>query len=180
MPEAPIFYDTGRAYAVLSYLVTALDAAVVAGGGASFPRLVVTTGDPADDDCQCGSLTIAVSQIFPTNSFPRDDSSLKTNCDRAQVALDCTLRVLRCVPSPDDNGRGPTAAELNAAAQITLNDEVLVRHALVCELVALESASPQQIADYLVGATTMTAHSGMCGGFEISFQIGFTADYCGC
>jgi hypothetical protein len=180
MASAPVFYNVGRAYAILSYLVAALDAAVVAGGGASFPRLVVTTGTPADDDCQCGSITITVDQVFSSNSFPRDDSSLKTNCNMAQVVLDCTLRVLRCVPTPDDNGNGPTAAALNAAAQITLNDEVLIRHALICDLVALSASNPQQIADYLVGATTMVAHSGMCGGFEISDQVGFTADYCGC
>lgn len=180
MPNAPIFYDTGRAYAVLSYLVVALDAAVTAGGGAPFQRIEVTTGTPADDDCDCGSLTIAVNRVFPSNSFPRDDSSVKTNCNQAQVVLDCTLRALRCVPGPDDSGRGPTAAALNAAAQITLNDEVLLRHALICRLFELVQASPQQIADYLVGGTTMSAHSGMCGGFDISFQIGFTADYCGC
>lgn len=183
MPTQPTMYSGVRLHTVLTYLAAAIEQAMTAAGLPAHNRIVVTTGDPADDYCQCGSLTFTVNNTFRSYGFPNDGSETKPgNCNQMLVVANCSLRALRCVHGPDQNGEGPVPGALIADALVTLRDADVASASLLCLLAELyEPASgAPQIADYLVAGTSMVTHEGGCGGSETPFKIAFFADYCGC
>lgn len=186
MPLAPSTYAPGRAYTVLQYLAAVVATALGSAGLGTPERVYVTTGQPADDGCECGSLAITATRVYKSNGFPRDDSGVRLNCDIALVAVECTARLLGCAPGPTGSAAGnpdpPSTADLSANALLVLDQAELVLTTLQCALWGLAgpTAQPPQLTDYLVGASRLVTHEGGCSGLEQDFVIAFTNNFCGC
>lgn len=104
-------------------LAEALDGLAESRTGHAPPsRTYVSHGEPADDtgllSCEAdGQLTVHVDEDAGIEPIFRRDSNLPgTQCAFAPYARFC-VTLYRCVPTIDDQGNAPNAAELDASAR---------------------------------------------------------------
>jgi hypothetical protein len=84
----------------------------------------VTAGSIAWDDC-CGQLVVAPERTYRSERFP-DEFTGAEQCWGGFVVCNLVVLLVRCVPTLDDQGRAPPAAEQDAAARIVLEDGATV------------------------------------------------------
>lgn len=164
-------YTRTIAFNVASQIVSGVGAALISSLDGPVNREVVTFGSIVADDCDCGQLAVGINNVFESNSFPASDAGIGTNCPGPYIAVNMTVSILRCVPSPDDNGEGPTPAQLSLAAQEALDDAFIVRETTRCILATMYDTG--MIAEFVVGTQTMTEPQGGCGGSDLDITIGF-------
>lgn len=140
---------------------------------------VFTPGaQPADDWCQCGQLDAWVTRSYRTRVFPNDDAGVVTNCDDFKIVFDCKVRLVRCVPVPDDNGNPPKDAKLTQAAVLQSQDAWAIWGTLSCILSELADPSVTIIADWQVYDQTSVGPLGGCAGTETSFRFSLIPQCC--
>jgi hypothetical protein len=134
-------------------------------------------GDIAWDECECGQLAGSITEDFPSNIFPTPaNDSPQTKCGPPLMVVAATLSLVRCVPTPNDNGHPPKCDLLLEAAVQLERDRWAARRALSCCLKGMFARF--EIANFLVGTTTTIGPEGMCAGFNLPFFIGFTNEGC--
>jgi hypothetical protein len=173
----PSQYQLGIVIPVLTTLVTGVGAALNAQAptyGVADPlgRVLVTMGAIAWDDCQCGQLALSATRIYPSKSLWIEDVSPSV-CQFGYTVVDFSLSLVRCVPISEDGGDPPPAADLTAAAGYALNDAFVAWERIECFLVAMKSATPKVIADFIILDQTMVGPDGMCAGSELHGKIAF-------
>jgi hypothetical protein len=136
-------------------------------------RSLVTMGEVAWDNCQCGQLALTITRIYLSQTFPQDASRQQTRCPTGYVVADCSLSIVRCVPGPDLNGNPPDAAALTTAAGIELQDAFVTWGMTECILMSLYSSTPYGIMEYVMLDQTSLGPLGSCAGTALNFKIGF-------
>jgi hypothetical protein len=139
-------------------------------------RIEIVNGAVAWDECACGDLLLSVPRVYSSKDFPQPNSDSRTRCVDVLIVAEMTLDIVRCVPTPDDNGSPPTAADIIVAAATAFTDLSVVRDSVKCILDDLFNTG--QIQDYLVGMSTPLGPSGGCGGSELDFFVSWLG--CGC
>lgn len=127
----------GKGLAITDEAVFLLDAVTdhFAAAGRELPdRQCVVAGDPRSFAWDCEQLTVSLQGIGwgPATSAaansPRTGSPASTMSVR-HVVLAVTL--VRCTPTPDEEGDPPDAAELDAAGRLFMRDAGLLSQAIV-------------------------------------------------
>lgn len=140
----------------------------------------VVPGSIAWDSCACGQLAVSVTRTYPSASFPNEatgvDLASGGPCGAPLLLADLLVQVVRCAPSPDAQGRGPSCAELDASAQAVLADAYHARMGAFCKLKDMEDTG--EITDYLVRGQTWIGPSGGCTGSELVVTVAVKAQCC--
>ncbi|MET7981699.1 MULTISPECIES: hypothetical protein [unclassified Streptomyces] len=180
---------------VLGCICEALDdtAAKVDGQPGCPCRSCVVPGQPAWDTCDdpCGEaattggqLTVNVARMYASSldTFPsteaRDQAVRgKRGCKLPGLtAVELVITVLRCVPTPNDQGCPPSCEDLAAAARVINFDAVSVLNALDCCLPAL--GVRRQGLLYVIGAQRQVGPEGGCAGTEQRVTVGLVNCKC--
>lgn len=140
--------------------------------GGLVKRQVITLGEVAWDNCQCGQLALTITRIYLSQQFPQD-ASRQQPCPTGAFVADCSLSIVRCVPGPDQNGNPPKSSELLTAAGIELQDAYFVWTTTECILKRLTDALPYGLTDYVVIDQVPLGPLGGCAGTELHFKMGF-------
>lgn len=142
-------------------------------------RSCVVPGEIVWDECTCGMLAVSWRVMGTGAAFPILDAEVPlSNCAARVMIVAVTIASLRCASSPDDNGNGPTCAQLEADAYQLLADSVAVRDMVTCCLRDLHDTFA--IAEFAIGQTLPAGPEGGCAGSTLDLMIGFTrGDCCG-
>jgi hypothetical protein len=81
------------------------------------------------DDC-CGTLTVGLENVFRTGVFPNPGPD-PTGCFDGYIAVQLVVLVVRCLPTIDDSGDPPEAADMAAAYKALLVDAAVVWNAVL-------------------------------------------------
>lgn len=129
-------------------------------------RSGVVPGQIAWDGCDCGLLTVSLSQIYLTETFP-DQLARKVGnaCDAPYEVGEFVIQVIRCVPGADDQAIAPTVAALDKAAQEILQDAYEMLRAT--SLLLCEMNEAREISDFILRPLTAQGPTGDCGGNEL-------------
>ena len=137
----------------------------------------VVMGDIAWDDCACGQLVVSESRRYPSGDFPLEEVNHTAECYEPWIVVSYTLSLTRCVSMPDENGVPPDILTLTAEASRNSSDMTAVRRALICCFAGWYDAN--QVQAWELGSQEVTGPLGGCGGFDMTFMVGWTND-CGC
>lgn len=139
---------------------------------------LLVPGDIADDECDCGQLALTIQRRYGSYTFPVEATTdeAAAGCPPPILVGVVTLRLVRCVPVPDDAGNPPSCEAQLAAAVGQDIDVATIRRALVCHLSAL--AEDERILHYTVGASVSSGPGGGCAGSDTTITIG--VPNCGC
>lgn len=118
------------------------------------------------DDC-CGQLVVSPERIYRTQVFPQEDTT-DERCSGGTVAVDLLASLVRCVPSPDDRGRAPSATALAAAHKLILDD------AAVCWQ-AMAGSLPDEWERAAI-SQTFAGNEGGCVAIENRITIGIASE----
>ena len=138
---------------------------------------VVTPGEIAWDECQCGQLVIAEQRRFPSRDFPTEEVDHTAECGEPWLVVDMQLSLTRCVPTMDANGNPAMIAALSESARQLSLDMTRLRRAVYCCLSALYDGN--SLEAFQLGPQEVVGPSGGCGGSILQVLIGYTND-CGC
>lgn len=154
-------------------------AAALAATTEKVSHVIFTPGaQPADDWCQCGQLNAWVTRSYRTRVFPNDDAGVVTNCDDFKIVFDCRIRLVRCLPGLDQNGKPPSDAKQTQAALLQAQDAWTVWGTLSCILEELAATNVTIIADWQVYEQVPVGPLGDCGGTETGFRFSLIPQCC--
>jgi hypothetical protein len=170
------------AVSLLGCVCAALDAAaatVPGQPGCPDCRACVVPGTVAWDSCDSpcgetggsgGQLTVNVSRIYAStlDAFPAEARIVqgKRGCIPPPLtAVDLVVTLLRCAPSPNEEGCPPTCEDLTAAGQILHVDMVTVYDALLCCLPGTQPARRLGRL-FVMGPQATVGPQGGCVGLE--------------
>lgn len=136
--------------------------------------LVFGTDVVADECCE-GYLYVRLVTMYPSGDpFPTQDTR-PGNCKPTLMASQLAVGVLRCIPTIEDGGDPPDAAELNEAALGIHADAAIILSALKC---CLDPDDVVNLETLVLGAWTPRANLGGCGGGEWALTVGHGACRC--
>lgn len=140
-------------------------------------RSCVHVGEVAHDDC-CdppgGQLSVTITRVYPSSSFPDDDSTTLPPCGPPFAAVDLTVQIVRCAPGMSDDGKPPTCAEIEAGARVAYLDARAIWKGVRCCLMAMPLDRTS-----VVGEQTFIGPEGGCQGSSLTITIGLI-DGCEC
>jgi hypothetical protein len=142
-------------------------------------RVCNVPGLLAWDDCECGVLAVTVDRIYQSATFPNpasDQQLADVQCSVPYLAVDMTVTVLRCAPSPQGRELAPSCDTLAAAALSWFVDMDTVRAALGCCLADLYSADT--VLGFALRDTTPAGPDGGCVGSETHLTVGVVNCLC--
>ena len=118
---------------LLDATVVRLAAPTVTGGAGAPERACVTVGELADDECECGTLYVAIQRTYLSDQPPAEQAGFTAGgvgggspCGPAYVVADLAVRVMRCAPSPDGRDLAPTCEALTASARQAESDALMI------------------------------------------------------
>lgn len=127
-------------------------------------RACVIVGPTVWDDCECGSLTIALDRVYVHGNFPTSETG-PIFCS-SPLAGDFTITLLRCAPTVKDDGTAPSCDEISASARQIYTDFYITLRALICCL-----AAKRRFAQFVVREAIPVGPDGGCVGFQIRVTI---------
>ncbi|MCX5326278.1 hypothetical protein [Streptomyces sp. NBC_00120] len=138
-------------------------------------RTCVVPGAVAWDSCDApcggegtsGQLSVNILRMWPANPFPTEDRTVMgaRNCmPPPTTAAELAVTVLRCAPTPDEQGYPPSCEELDTAARIAHVDAVTVYNALYCCLPG--TSTRRRGRQFVVGQSRLVGPEGGCVGIE--------------
>lgn len=162
-----------RAQLVLNAAKAALDA----GPTSSPDRWMIVAGEPAWDSCcpGAGQLTVNLRELYGSDNFPIDAAQTsEAGCCPAWTVADMSVLLTRCAPSPDDQGNPPTPRQLDANAQIVMDDCETLFTAVAQQLAVqyADMTSPTQVDHYVVARAQVVGPQGGCVGIQVDYMIG--------
>jgi hypothetical protein len=156
-------------YGVATRLVAAIDAALTSIGtpvvnAAVYPAMIPW------DQCECGTLAVAVQRQYVTSNFPAVDETEQIPCQGGFVAADLVVQVLRCAPSPGTNrSLVPSTNALQDTAQLILSDGWVALSVVQCTLADLVDTN--DIIEYVVRPQVFAGPAGGCVGSAVGASI---------
>lgn len=165
MTEPGTFYQVGAT--VLNAVVAALST-----GPTDVPvRIGIVPGEIAwDADPACGQLALALTRSYFSMDFPADAAgSPQSNCAASWFVGDYTVQLIRCAPTPDARGNGPSMKQLDAAAQTLMADAWVVLGAITGVLCML--TVDNVIIDYVVKQQQVVGPNGALCGSQVEFSV---------
>lgn len=96
-------------------------------------RVFVTAGLPVWDSeacCSDGQLTAHIERIYTFGNFPAQ--TVGVNLCQTPLAVDIAVTLLRCFPTVKEDGRAPSASEIEAASLSVYRDMYLLTNGLLC------------------------------------------------
>jgi hypothetical protein len=137
-------------------------------------RGAVTVGELADDDCECGTLQVAIQRTFRSSSPPAEASGFTAGsagaaspCPPPYVVADLAVRMVRCAPGPDERGNAPSVAALDTTAKLVETDAFQIEGAVLCALEELGDG----LDGYLVSTQPRVGPAGGCVGSELHVSV---------
>lgn len=153
-----------------------LDAAVAALGaaGLAVPSRRYVAGGLVDliawDRCgselastgDCGQLTVGLSRLFRSTSFPTDTSTTGRggSCDLSETVAEFGVEIVGCAMLPDDDGVPPSAGDLDAEGEAMMR----AAEALWCAAIGWAAAYED---DAIVTGSLPLGPEGGCIGFRV-------------
>lgn len=129
-------------------------------------RRVVMIGDLAAwDNCCDGQLTVVVTQVFPSTTFPAPDQRIQ-NCGAPFTAMNVDVEIVRCGPTMDHQGNAPSVASLDSWARLVHHDARTIRWNVRCAL-----NQNRRLYD-AIERQQLFLNDGACGGSRLSLTIG--------
>ncbi|MFI0934574.1 hypothetical protein ACH4RG_22990 [Streptomyces sp. NPDC021019] len=137
-------------------------------------------GTPAGQDS--GQLTVSVARIYSATleSFPAEARTVfgvKGCTPPPFTAVELVITLLRCAPTPNDDGCPPSCEDLEAAARRLHVDMVTVYNALLCCLPGTDPVRPRG-RRFLLGQQKVLGPEGGCVGLEQRATVALAG--CGC
>lgn len=144
-------------------------------GDLAIARKCLVPGDIAWDNCDCGQLVMSENRRYGSRIFATEAPDLEAECGEPVLTIDVTLGIQRCLPGPNDNGDPPSCAALNTATLQMLKDKNDIRRTLMCCLTATYDShnTRPQLIGFIIQAQETTGPTGMCGGSDTNFLVGF-------
>lgn len=177
MTMTMMYLETSSIVAVTGALQCVYDALGDTEAGLPNRFCPLVPGEIAWDECECGQLAGTIVDIYPSGNFPQAiNDTPQSKCGPPLIVVSASLSLVRCVPVPDNNGKGPTCDKLFAAAVTLEIDRFTARRALRCCLKGMYTRL--EIANFTVGNAVSVGPEGMCAGFTMPFLIGFTNEGC--
>lgn len=106
-------------------------------------------------DATCGMAWVRLVSATP-GGLSSDLLTQTNNCETG-LRLNVEVGIVRCSPSPDDEGNPPSAEDMLAATELQIDDMMLMRRAITC---CVDSH------DYLLGSySPFGPEGGAVGGF---------------
>lgn len=131
-------------------------------------RAFVTAGPPVWDIeacCSDGQLAVWVEDIYPFGNFP--SRAADTNFCSQPLAANVKVQLLRCWPANiGDDGRAPTATEIQQASEDIYRDLYLLTWGLIC---CLKAAARKR--KFVLHGSKIVGPQGGCVGAEVSFVV---------
>lgn len=164
--------------------VTVLDtvsAALTGSAGGPVSRIALMPGlEIAWDDCQCGTLALAVTNRYTSRNFPITAQDLPVNCCNLYLVYEYALVIVRCVPGETTDARPPKVAALASAFDVQESDAFVLRTQTECALASLYTPTGSEtIAAYVVNDQPSLGPQGGCAGSQLNFKVAFSYP-CGC
>jgi|SRR5690349_709571 len=140
-------------------------------------RSCIVPGELAWDDCECGLVGVeftgtAYSQVPPTPEYQRDGGC------KPYVVANFNISVIRCVPGPTQSGSGPSCAKLDTAAQILMDDTLMLMKATSIALETLFDSDT--ILGFAMSGVTTVGPQGLCAGVAQQVSAYVTNLYAPC
>lgn len=146
---------------------------------------IVPGADVAADDCCGGQAWVRRSRTYRSSvaTWPgavANQSALDESCSDWLWAIELGVGVMRCAPTPADDGTPPTVEELRAAAWQISDDEERVRTAMACCFRAALEAYAQSTVGvlYQLGDARSVGPDGDCHGFDMTVTVGIARCPC--
>lgn len=139
-------------------------------------RVFVSPGVPTDDDCCDGQLAVYVVNMFPSRSFPLQDT-LPENCGAPYTVVTFGVRVTRCIPTGTRDDP-PTPTVLQASAAAIYEDAYAIWVGARCCLSEWASRAESPL-DGVLSTHNFFEPEGGCVGSELQVLVGLM-DPCGC
>jgi hypothetical protein len=162
----------GASYTVASAVLARIVSDLAAAGvwDARNGRSGVVPGAIAWDGCeQCGLLVVSLARTYYTDDFPTQSTAPQSSCQGAFLASEFTVQLIRCAPTVDAQGKGPSVTALDTSAQQIMGDAWLVLTATCCKLAELVLAD--QIVEYIVNQMVPVGPEGACVGTQVNFTV---------
>lgn len=145
-------------------------------------RNCVIAGDIAWDDCECGQLTVAITDSYYTSTFPEPSPATagrgsQSRCGPPYLAIQYRIVMLRCAPTGGEDPKPPTCEALDLAARIATEDAAAVRRGVFCCLRNLNdtrdpATNGKMIEDFRIGQQMMVGPEGFCQGSALPVTVG--------
>lgn len=183
--SSPGVITIDAAYLLASDIITGLAAALATQSlGGTVDRVTLAPGQLlAWDNCSCGTLQLAQYVTYPSRHFPQDFSEQRVGtCDQSYTVAQFVVGMVRCVPTPDEDGNAPTEVDLTVAAHIDWQDRQIIRNFLACYLAAVYEKPPTptlRVGEWILGQTVGVGPFGGCAGSETRFKVAWWSD-CQC
>ena len=158
----------GLVYEVATDILECTAARLTAYGIDVPTRQYVHMGEVALDCCDPGQLVVTVSNL--THAMPGAGEEIAVCSPPRSVTFDVWLN--RCVPTLDDNGDPPTAAELDDSAETLLTDLWTLAYVLWDGY--KDGCWGGGCASVLFGPITPYGPEGACGGVHASITLNLT------
>lgn len=156
MPAADL-WDIGQA------TLDAVVAAYAAEGIALPSRQYVAVGSPVDD---CEQLVVWLGAVG--NGLPAGPVSAPERAGMARF-VQVNARISRCVVTVDDNGLGPTSAQIEASSEDIATDLWVLPQGLIAQHAA--GTWLDQCQDIVMGTCVPFDWSGGVGGVELAMSV---------
>jgi hypothetical protein len=129
----------------------------------------------ADDDCECGTLQVAIVRTYFSDSPPAEQSGFVggttgggSPCGPPYLVADLAVRIMRCAPSPEGRELAPSCEALTDSAREVETDAYMVRLAVDC---LLRPMVDEDISGYLVQSQPRQGPAGGCVGSALNLSI---------
>lgn len=134
-------------------------------------RACVVPGTIAWDECECGTLAVAIARQFITDTFPANagDVTFAGTCRSGFMAADLVVQIIRCAPQPSENQIAPSCSALEECALQVSVDAWTVLNGTQCLLQDMSNAG--SIVDYIVRSQIMQGPEGACVGSELTVTV---------
>lgn len=137
--------------------------------------------DPCDSGGGQGQLTVSIVRMYPSSvaTFPGEDRPVQgiRGCTPPQLtALELVVTLLRCAPTPSEEGCPPSCEELAAAAKILHTDATTVYNAVLCCFPDTSQRRRGQM--FVIGQQKTVGPQGGCVGIEQRVIVGLPACRC--
>lgn len=127
--------------------------------------------DRCEDPCSgdTGQLSVGLARVYPstTTTFPAEDRQVRDlrECVPPPVtAVELVVTLLRCAPTPTDDGCPPSCEELEESARILHVDAATVYSALLCCVPA--TGGGRRGRKFVLGGQRTIGPQGGCVGIE--------------
>lgn len=137
--------------------------------GAPVDRAAVYPATIPWDECDCGTLAVAVGQVHFTNAFPAVDDASQLTCGGGLLAVSYVVQLLRCVPQPSGTSLAPSVGDLEASARRLADDGWVVPSTVLCLLDALVDEGV--IVQHVIRPLVFVGPEGACVGSTMTFVV---------